>query len=371
MHKLPTPYNDRFFSRLADEPNVKLQVHHLWQGTWQRPWQSQLGHGYPNRYMRLRLGVDWPFLRAAWREKRAMFLLVDWGHAASLLAITIRILRRAPVSLWVDTPQEHRPRKFWRRAPRRWILAWILRHVDVVFGTGEPARKQLLRMGMPPEKFVNLPWFVDVEAIRLRSQSIEADVADFRHRLGIGDNDVLYTMVGTIFDRKGHDLGLRAFIRLFSTSQNVYLALAGEGPDRQALESQAAAAGLGKKFRVLGWLEPDEMDVLYAATDVLVHPARFDPYPLAVLEAMAWGTTVVGSDASGSAVDRIASGESGFITRSGDVDELYAAMLTTTNPEVRGKCGAAAAAISDAWPLSRGVHTLVSASERVIRDHAS
>ena len=57
-HKLPTPYNDYFFRALNVEPDIELQVFHLWRGSQRRPWVSKLGTGYPNYYMQPKFGID-------------------------------------------------------------------------------------------------------------------------------------------------------------------------------------------------------------------------------------------------------------------------------------------------------------------------
>jgi hypothetical protein len=108
-----------------------------------------LATGYPNHYLKTRLGVDWSLLRRAFVERQSFFLVGDWGHVASVAVLLARILRRAPVSIWVDTPQEQLPRPWLKKVLRHAFLSWLLPRTDDVFGMGQPAMDVLVGMGVP------------------------------------------------------------------------------------------------------------------------------------------------------------------------------------------------------------------------------
>jgi glycosyltransferase involved in cell wall biosynthesis len=99
--------------------------------------------------------------------------------------------------------------------------------------------------------------------------------------------------------------------------------LAGEGPGRRALEKRAGFLGLGERVRFLG-LRADTGALLRAA-DVLVVPARREPYGLAILEAWAAGTPVIAA-AIGAPAALIEDGKNGLLFPAGDKDALLAAL---------------------------------------------
>jgi alpha-1,6-mannosyltransferase len=75
------------------------------------------------------------------------------------------------------------------------------------------------------------------------------------------------------------------------------LVVAGAGPLRNALQEEAARAGLPVRF--LGHLSrPSELAKLLASVDVAIAPGPVETFGLAALEAMAGGTPVVVSSQS-------------------------------------------------------------------------
>ena len=75
------------------------------------------------------------------------------------------------------------------------------------------------------------------------------------------------------------------------------LAVAGQGAELAHWKSRAVADGLAGRIRFLGFRD-DLPDVL-AACDVVIHPARYDAYGLAVHEALCRGVPVLVSSAAG------------------------------------------------------------------------
>lgn len=159
-------------------------------------------------------------------------------------------------------------------------------------------------------------------------------------------------------DRKGHDLALRAFALVaHKRGFNGEYLIAGTGPDETRLRELSQALGLEEQVRFLGWVEPDALADLYRSCHVLVHPSPVhDPFPNAVLEAMASGLAILGSDVSGSVLDRVEQGVNGLIHRAGDVTQLADHVeYLLANPEVVERMGQRARETALRWPVERGV----------------
>ena len=83
--------------------------------------------------------------------------------------------------------------------------------------------------------------------------------------------------------------------------------------------------------------------------DLLVHPSRYDPCSLVVLEALACGLPVVGSAQDGAA-ELIRAGESGFVLADpDDVAALAARLEELRDPVLRQRLADGAAAFRRGW----------------------
>jgi glycosyltransferase involved in cell wall biosynthesis len=102
----------------------------------------------------------------------------------------------------------------------------------------------------------------------------------------------LWGAAGALVPHKGHRFAVDAMRALPGT-----LILAGEGPERPALEAQIAAAGLTGRVHLLGQFA--ELPAFFAAIDAFVHPSVEEGMGQVVVEALAAGCRVVGTRAGG------------------------------------------------------------------------
>ena len=110
-----------------------------------------------------------------------------------------------------------------------------------------------------------------------------------RASVGVADGRLNALFVGALGDRrKGFDVLFDAWRTLAGdASWDVDLIVAGTGGERAAWQARASRAGLSSRIRFLGF-RADVAEVM-AAADVLVHPARYEAYGLAVHEAICRG----------------------------------------------------------------------------------
>ena len=159
---------------------------------------------------------------------------------------------------------------------------------------------------------------------------------------------------------KAHDLALKALDRaeekVGEIGKRWRYRIAGVGPDKDKLLSLSQELGLAERLEFTGWLEPSQLPDFYHGGQVLLHPSNIDNYPNAVMEAMACGLTVIGSNTTGVVNDRIQHGENGLIHRMGDVEDLATQIAwVLAHPKELLSIGARARATAEEWPISRGV----------------
>jgi glycosyltransferase involved in cell wall biosynthesis len=101
------------------------------------------------------------------------------------------------------------------------------------------------------------------------------------------------------------------------------LLVCGDGPERDAIASCAAAHGLSHRVRLEGHVSRERIAAYFAAADVFVHAAAHEAAGNVVLEAQAAGCPVICLAGSGSE-EYVRDGETGFVVRSGSLEDLAA-----------------------------------------------
>jgi len=140
-----------------------------------------------------------------------------------------------------------------------------------------------------------------VERIRVHHTGV--DLARFAPReraaakLHYGVTGPLIVSLGALIPRKGHDVVIDAVAAIPGAT----LLIAGEGPERAALEARIAARGLGDRVWLLGSIAHDALPGLLAAADVMALASASEGLANAWVEALACGTPIVITAAGGAA----------------------------------------------------------------------
>jgi glycosyltransferase involved in cell wall biosynthesis len=139
-------------------------------------------------------------------------------------------------------------------------------------------RQQFVEYGVPPDRIEVIPNGVDATALD------HPDIDPEPGRL---------LTLGRLIRRKEVETILRAVRRLREEGHEIELDIAGDGPDRDRLESIAERLDLGDAVRFHGYVDDDGKVELLNRADVFVIASRQEGFGLVVLEAMAAGTPVV------------------------------------------------------------------------------
>jgi len=144
-----------------------------------------------------------------------------------------------------------------------------------------------------------------------------------RAELGLAEEDRVIGIVGNLRPEKNHLGLLRAFAKVAEGMERARLVVVGDGVMRPALEEEAQRLGLGERVRFLG--RRFDAPQLYRAFDVYCLPSKNEGMPLTVLEAMASGLPVVGTDVLGIG-DLLRESGAGVLVPYGDDGALAAAL---------------------------------------------
>ena len=128
---------------------------------------------------------------------------------------------------------------------------------------------------------------------------------------------------------------------------------AGEGPDREALERHASAAGIAGRVTFLGAQPRRRIVELFRAADASILSSSWENFPHTVVEALAAGTPVL-STATGGVAEVVRDGVNGLLVEPGNAD-AYAEMVRRFlgDAQLRERLRAAAAPSVEAYAPER------------------
>ncbi len=155
-----------------------------------------------------------------------------------------------------------------------------------------------------------------------------------RRMLGIPSDVKVLIYVGSGFKRKGLEMAIRAL-----AGTDAHLLVVGQDKHQSRYVKLARRLECGHRIYFLG-MQPQVIP-FYHASDGLVLPTLYDPFPNVILEAMACGLPVITSTHCGGA-DFITQGVEGFVTDALDIAAIHQAIKAI--PSLRENSGMGQAA---------------------------
>jgi glycosyltransferase involved in cell wall biosynthesis len=143
--------------------------------------------------------------------------------------------------------------------------------------------------------------------------------------------------VARLAPQKGVDVAIRALPRIRESIPHAALVVLGEGPERERLEALARTLGVADAVHMPG--RAGDVASWYRRADLLVHPARWEGFGLALLEAMLAELAVVASAVS-AVPEVVADGVTGVLVPPDDAEALAAGALAAyADRERLGRAG--------------------------------
>lgn len=186
-----------------------------------------------------------------------------------------------------------------------------------------------------------------VDLVQFRPQSGAG--RPLRQSLGVPEDGLFFLLVGSGFERKGVPVLLEAFARA-SAQQARPCCLGIVGSDRHSSVWQAKAQQLGISAKVHFPGAQSDVHQWYAAADCFVLPTVYDPFPNAVMEALACGLPVITSRQCGAA-ELLVEGKTGWSRDALDTDG-FARIMASVDPATCRRMGHEARKLAEQFPLS-------------------
>ncbi|TCM22163.1 glycosyltransferase involved in cell wall biosynthesis [Novosphingobium sp. PhB165] len=263
-----------------------------------------------------------PFPTAAWEtpwmihclhsyllEHRADVLFLA-GNTYAVVGAAMRVMlgERVPPMVLKVSNALHRPdmSPLLRRGYAGWLRAQG-RMIDRLVALSEPMAREIR------ETTLAHPRQVATIANPILSRRRLSDLGKIERRPASAWG-TRYLTAGRLVSQKNHPLMLRAFARAARPGDT--LTIAGEGPERAAIERLAGELGITAQIRLPGHLA--SIDPLLAEADAFVLSSDYEGLPGVVVEALASGLPVLSTDCCVSMACLLESGRTGLLVPIGD-----------------------------------------------------
>jgi glycosyltransferase involved in cell wall biosynthesis len=221
-----------------------------------------------------------------------------------------------------------RPRPKWRQ----WMERIFIRHCDALLVYGQVSADYFQAYGYPPKRIFIAQNTVDVRHI---VEGIPVDrqrAGELRAQFGF-KNEIIIGHLGRLVPQKHVDWIIEAFARVHASGLHVRLIIAGDGPERAALEALAQSSGAGSAIRFCGRVPEADVGAYFQIFDVFVSAYSAG---LAILEAMAHGKITVITPESRPETELVQDNVTGIITQDYSVPALAEGLRRAVDSVSRG-----------------------------------
>jgi glycosyltransferase involved in cell wall biosynthesis len=248
----------------------------------------------------------------------------------SIPGILVGRLKKIPVLLDCDDVEVGigNFQRDWMRRVIRAFENWTPTRVDMVSTNTFYNKERIMRLGIPESNVAYIPNGIDPDRSRIPDPT---DVNKKKTELNLQGNTIV-TYIGTL-GLASHpvDLLVEAYHEIRKTISNSRLLLVGGGEDIDRLKEQVIQLGIEGEVIFTGRVNPQDVPLYYALSDVSVDPIQDDlaargRSPLKMFESWAAGVPFVTSDV-GDRQQLIGDPPAGLLAQPGDSRSLADAIL--------------------------------------------
>ena len=223
----------------------------------------------------------------------------DWMITRAL--VRLKNERHRPAVMTIHSTEYGRcgNELFWHGQSKRirdleWEGAYV---ADRVICVSESLRKEVSQLYTLPEN-KTLSIYNGVNASRFDAP---VDVEKIRRSCAVNADEPCVLFAGRLAWQKGPDMLLEAVPSVLERRPEVKFVFAGEGEMRPQLEAQAAAAGIARSVRFVGYRTGQDLVGLFKSADLVCVPSRNEPFGIVILEAWSASKPVVATRTGGPA----------------------------------------------------------------------
>ncbi len=255
-----------------------------------------------------------------------------------------------------------------RHKLKEYLKAKVVRLFGAGLVAGCDSRDYLVGLGLDDRRIYMGYDVVDNQFFAKQAQLAQANADKIRAKYGLPKQ---YFFCCARFEPKKNLLFLlEAFRQFQSYRSEISLVIAGDGSQRQPLETFIAIHQL-ENIYLLGFRQLNELAEIYGLAFAFVLPSLIEQWGLVVNEAMASGLPVIVSQACGCAKDLVSHTKNGMIFDPHNIDSLLQALDFIANDGNNAKImGHYSQQRIKNWDLNRFSKALIDAATTAIQNKA-
>ncbi|MEO7715364.1 MAG: glycosyltransferase family 4 protein [Capsulimonas sp.] len=179
-----------------------------------------------------------------------------------------------------------------KRVGRHWVEQDNLRRAGSIISLSAFMSGILTEhFGTEPGRISRIDGGVDIERFH-----VPKNRAALRKRLGLPADRPIALTVRRLAARMGLENLVRATPAMLREVPDLFLVIAGKGPERERLEQLSKDLGVSDSIKFAGFVPDEDLAALYASADLFVLPTTaLEGFGLVVVESLACGTPVIGT----------------------------------------------------------------------------
>jgi glycosyltransferase involved in cell wall biosynthesis len=239
-------------------------------------------------------------------EQPDAIVIGGWLHQPYVKLTSTPEFQHTAFVMGMDTPWQDN----WRQRLAPLVLKSYLQRMDRVVVTGERSWQYAQHLGIDPVRIDRGLYGIDYDRwVPLYKQRVQSRWPRS------------FLFIGRYISVKAIDVLVAAYQAYRDRVDRPWdLVCCGQGELKSQLAGQPGITDLG-------FLQPSEMESVWRSAGAFILPSRFDPWPLAIVEAAAAGLPIICTDACGSGVEVVRSWYNGLTIPEDDVPQLTQALI--------------------------------------------
>jgi glycosyltransferase involved in cell wall biosynthesis len=159
---------------------------------------------------------------------------------------------------------------------------------------------------------------------------------EFRRKLGFAETAYVVGICARLHSGKNHAELIAALDTVRRKGIDAKVLIVGDGPERANLESLIKSKGLEQHVVITGFQE--DIRPFISVSDCIALTSQAEAFPLSIIEGMAMGKPVISSEVGGTP-EQIEHGQTGFLYKPGNTEQLAKYLEIMSDPALRTRMG--------------------------------